>query len=59
MIFDLSAWSIQGHCIILQKWYPCVGLADVDLKKQFWVQIHDLGLEIFNIENAQRIGGHE
>lgn len=27
----------------------------MDLKKQCWVQIHDLGLEKFNTENARRI----
>lgn len=41
----------------IQKWDPSVGLTMVNFKKiQFWVQIHDLGLEKFNMENAKRIG---
>lgn len=56
-IFDMLPWAMQGHCLSLQKWEPSVGLNVVDFKRiQFWVQIHDLGLEKFNMENAQRIG---
>lgn len=54
-IFDLSPWSIQVQCLSLHKQKPNVVLAAIDFKNiQFWVQIHDVGLEKF-IESAQRI----
>lgn len=48
---------IQGHCLSLEKWEPLFALTTIDFTKiQFWVQIHDFGLEIFSTENARRIG---
>lgn len=56
-IFDMSSWSIQGHCLSLQRWERNVELTSVYFTKiQFWVQIHDLGLDKFSIESARRIG---
>lgn len=26
-IFDMSAWSVQGHCMSMQKWSSSIGLA--------------------------------
>lgn len=24
-IFDMSPWSIQGHCLSMKKWMPSIG----------------------------------
>lgn len=48
-IFDMSLCSVQGHCQSMKKRAPSVGLTKVEFRMvQFWVQIHDLGLEKFN-----------
>lgn len=53
----MAPWSIQGHCLSIQRWEPSIGLTIVDLKeKKIWVQIHEVGPEKFNTENAQKIG---
>lgn len=56
-IFDMSPWSVQGQCLSMKKWMSNFGLAHVDFNKvQFWVQVHDFGLEKFSVENTQVIG---
>lgn len=32
-IFDMSPWSIQGHCLSLQKWEPSLGLTVVEIRR--------------------------
>lgn len=45
-IFDMYPWSVQEHCLSLQKWKLDIGIDDVDFTWiQFFVQIHNLGLE--------------
>lgn len=44
----------------MKKWSSSACLALVDLKNvQFWVQVHDLGLEQFSIDNVKMIGGKD
>lgn len=56
-ILDLSPWAINGHVQSIKIWDPSIGIKDVDFNKvNFWVQIHDLGLEKFSTENVSKIG---
>lgn len=32
-IFDMCPWSIQGHCLSIQRWDRSVGLTTVDFEK--------------------------
>lgn len=57
LILGMSSWSVQGYCMCMKKWMSSIGLAQVDFKRvQFWVQVHNLILEIFSLENVQVIG---
>lgn len=56
-ILDLSPWAINGYVQSIKRWDPSIGIKDVDFNKvNFWVQIHDLGLEKFSTENVSKIG---
>lgn len=53
----MSPWPVQGHCLSIQKWESSIGITHIDFKRvQFWVQVHDLGLEKFSSESARTIG---
>lgn len=52
-ILNLSPWAINGHVLSIKRWDPSISIKDVDFNKvNLCVQIHDLGLEKFRIENA-------
>lgn len=56
-IFDLSPWFVQGHGLSIQRWMPSCSITQVAFKwVQFWVKVHDLGLEKFSAENEKLIG---
>lgn len=50
----------MGHCLSMRRWAPSIGLKNVDFKMvQFWVQVHELGLEKFSEENAKKKGNNK
>lgn len=43
--------------MILKEWDPEKTLDEMDLSSvEYWVQIHGLSLEVFDVENARLIG---
>lgn len=53
-VFDMSPWSIHGHCLNLKVCPPNRCIGEVDFGRiQMWIQIHDLSLEMLSLENAK------
>lgn len=56
-VMDISPWSIQGPSLNLNECTTNTCLEDIDFDvMQMWIQISGLSLEMFNGENARRIG---
>ncbi|GLT55227.1 hypothetical protein SLA2020_283680 [Shorea laevis] len=54
---ELSPWNIRGHPLILQPWDKSMSLIDLDFSNGvYWVQVHDLPLELMTTQNAEIIG---
>jgi hypothetical protein len=54
---ELSPWNIRGHPLVLKHWEAGMTLNELDFSKgDYWVQVHDLPLELMNQQNAQIIG---
>lgn len=56
-VLNLSPWSIQGHSINLKECHVNACIEDVDFDRMMiWIQIVGLSRDMFNAENARRIG---
>jgi hypothetical protein len=56
-IQDLSPWNIRGHPLILKPWDRSMSLNELDFSEApYWIQVHDLPLELINSQNAEIIG---
>ncbi|OMO75565.1 Endonuclease/exonuclease/phosphatase [Corchorus olitorius] len=54
---DNSPWTVMGNCLSLKKWDVDKVISEIHFENvQYWVQIHDLPLEMQTEENVQRIG---
>ncbi|OMP12130.1 reverse transcriptase [Corchorus capsularis] len=50
-------WAIIGHHLILQRWEISKGVKEIEFKEiAFWIQVHNLPLEMQTMTNARRIG---
>lgn len=58
-VLELSPWNIRGHPLILQPWEKSMSLNELDFTEGvYWVQVHDLPLELMTSQNAEIIGNH-
>lgn len=58
-ILDASPWSIQGLSLNLRLSGPGKSLDQLTFDRlQIWTQIYGLGLDMYNPENARRIGNN-
>lgn len=56
-VLDMSPWAIHGHCLNLKVCQTNQYICAVNFgKMQIWVQVHGLGLDMLNNENANSIG---
>ncbi|OMO79250.1 Zinc finger, CCHC-type [Corchorus olitorius] len=52
-----SPWSVMGFCLILKRWEVEKSISEISFDKvQYWVQIHDLPLEMQTLANLKKIG---
>ncbi|OMO95873.1 hypothetical protein COLO4_15631 [Corchorus olitorius] len=50
-------WSVMSHNLNLQQWKPSQSLQEIDFSHmEFWIQIHNLPLDMMTKENAEKIG---
>lgn len=58
-ILASGSWAIKGTTINFQPWPPHLNLTKIDFSQcPFWVQIHDLPPNRFNLTNAMRLGDY-
>ncbi|GLT70751.1 hypothetical protein SLA2020_428110 [Shorea laevis] len=58
-IQDLSPWNIRGHPLILKPWNQSMTLGELDFSEGvYWIQFHDLPLELMNSKNAEILGNY-
>jgi hypothetical protein len=56
-VLDNSPWNIKGSPLFLKRWSKSEAIEDLDFTKAaFWVQVHNLPLDLMTIENAANIG---
>lgn len=56
---DLSPWNIRGHPLILKPWDTGMSLSELDFSEGiYWIQVHDLPLDLMTPQNAEIIGNH-
>jgi hypothetical protein len=56
-VLEDSPWNIKGSPMFLRKWYGMDAIEDLDFTKaNYWVQVHNLPLELVTIDNASSIG---
>lgn len=52
-----SPWNIKGSPLFLKRWSLSDSIKDIDFSpRAFWVQVHDLPLEMMTPENSLSIG---
>ncbi|XP_059454884.1 uncharacterized protein LOC132185076 [Corylus avellana] len=52
-VLENSPWNIKGSPLFLKKWSHEDAIEDLDfLKAAYWVQIHNLPLDLVTVENA-------
>jgi hypothetical protein len=50
-------WNIRGHPLILKHWDKSMSLVELDFSESiYWVQVHNLPLELMTSQNAAIIG---
>ncbi|XVF15348.1 hypothetical protein REPUB_Repub09cG0144300 [Reevesia pubescens] len=55
---DEEPWSIMDFCFNLKRWSEACVVEDVRFDTVcYWIQVHNLPLEILTNENAERIWG--
>jgi hypothetical protein len=56
-VLDYSPWNIKGSPLFLKKWSAEEAIKDLDFTKAaYWVQVHNLPLELIIVANAKNIG---
>ncbi|OMO88293.1 hypothetical protein CCACVL1_08480 [Corchorus capsularis] len=51
-----SPWSVMGCCLILKKWEIDKPISEIPFDRvQFWVQIHELPLDMQTLDNLKKI----
>jgi hypothetical protein len=56
-VLENSPWNINGSPLFLKEWSLSDSIKDIDFSTgAFWVQVHDLPLEMITSENAVSIG---
>ncbi|XP_059440565.1 uncharacterized protein LOC132173020 [Corylus avellana] len=56
-VLDYSPWNIKGSPLFLKRWSAEDAIADLDFTKAaYWVQVHNLPLELMTVDNAENIG---
>ena len=56
-VLENSPWSINGSPLFLKEWSLSDSIKDIDFSTgAFWVQVHDLPLEMITPDNAVSIG---
>jgi hypothetical protein len=56
-VLDYSPWNIKGSPLFLKCWSDEDAIEDLDFTKAaYWVQVHNLPLELMTVENARNIG---
>ncbi|OMP08294.1 hypothetical protein COLO4_06602 [Corchorus olitorius] len=50
-------WSVMGCSLNLRKWEIGQVISDLDFSKiDFWIQVHNLPIEMLTFQNAEKIG---
>ncbi|OMO71257.1 reverse transcriptase [Corchorus capsularis] len=50
-------WFIKGSCMMMKKWQPGCNVAEMDFQTvSFWIQVHNLPIEMLTRSNANIIG---
>jgi hypothetical protein len=56
-VLDYSPWNIKGSPLFLKRWFEEDAIEDLDFTKApYWVQVHNLPLELMTVDNARNIG---
>jgi hypothetical protein len=56
-VLDFSPWNIKGSPLFLKRWLAEEAIEDLDFTKaEYWVQVHNLPLELITTANAENIG---
>ena len=56
-VLDYSPWNIKGSLFFLKRWSAEEAIEDLDFTKAvYWVQVHNLPLELITVANAENIG---
>jgi hypothetical protein len=56
-VLENSPWNIKGSPLFLKEWSLSDSIKDIDFStRAYWVQVHDLPLEMITPENAFSIG---
>ncbi|GLT69222.1 hypothetical protein SLA2020_413900 [Shorea laevis] len=56
-VLEFSPWNIRGHPLILKPWDRTMALNELDFSEgTYWIQVHDLPLELMTFQNAVIIG---
>jgi hypothetical protein len=56
-VLDYSPWNIKGSPLFLKRWFEEDAIEDLDFSKAaYWVQAHNLPLELMTVDNARNIG---
>ncbi|OMO82607.1 hypothetical protein COLO4_22912 [Corchorus olitorius] len=52
-----SPWTVMGFCLILKRWEVEKSISEISFDKiQYWVQVHELPLEMQTLDNLKKIG---
>ena len=55
-VLDFSPWNMKGSPLFLKRWYAEEAIEDLDFTKAaYWVQVHNLPLELITVANAENI----
>ncbi|OMP01048.1 hypothetical protein COLO4_12194 [Corchorus olitorius] len=50
-------WTVMGHCLCLKRWDSALAVNEIRFEEvAFWVQVHNLPLEVMTTNNAHKIG---
>ncbi|OMO81733.1 hypothetical protein CCACVL1_12255 [Corchorus capsularis] len=50
-------WTVMGHCLLIKKWQQGLTVTEMEFRMlKFWVQVHNLPIEMLTHKNALVIG---
>ena len=56
-VIEEGPWSIMGNCMVVKEWKKGEAVEKVMFTKiEFWIQIHNLPIEMMTSKNAEMIG---